>query len=184
MYCKICEAETDDNAAYCADCKAEMEKRQEVIDNYYPPSDGPPAREHHTFLRIYLVAIVVFKLTVILSIVMAPTSVTTDFVEDWNPWAEWSIWVDLMLSFVLIGFAIAVSKWRWWGICGFIATAVTSFVVDMVAKPGLVVSLWGWLPTANTITIKAALIAIHVSVIGLFLIALWQDKSNGWRQPD
>ena len=175
MYCKICKAETDDNAAYCADCKAKLKKRQKVIDNYLPSPDAPPARDHHTSLLVYLAAIIILTSIKIINISISITP------------TNWGTWMGLVLSIALIGFAIAVFKWKRWGIYGFIATAVTNFIVDMVTRPGLLVdSFYGWVPwlPVDTTTFKAALVIIYVTIIGLFLVLLWIDKSSGWDQRD
>jgi hypothetical protein len=186
MYCKICKAENDNNSTYCVDCEAKLGSRHKFIDSYGGNLDGPPAKSHHLFMSLCLVFIIVS--TSIKAISFIPTSLDvplheTDSSVVWNPWTHWSTGVSLVLSIVLIIFAIAVWKWKRWGILGFLATAVISLVVDIVSKPSIMTTYYWFFPY-STQAVVVFVVLIYVAITGPFLIGLWLDKSSGWGRSE
>ena len=186
MYCPVCGGQNDDGSVYCVTCGAKLPKdTAEPVTNGSRP-DAPTVKQRHGCLTAYLIVMIIITSLAVIA-VPASLSLTGYLQEGYQDWAipvTWATWVSLAANVAQIAFAVAIFKWKRWGVYAFVAATVVELVLSGIATEGM--SSIPGIPddlAAFSMTIGIIVsIIIGVLTIALLVVALKMGKPSGWEQ--
>ena len=195
MYCPTCGGKNDDGSAYCVTCGAtlpavadtklsapdEQRNQRETTSNR---RSNP--KQRHGCLTAYLIIIIVITALGLVLVPLAP--VMTDLIQseytEYSITFTWATWVALAASAVQIAFAVAIYKWKRWGVYGFVGATVVELILTSIDTEGA--NNFSGIPsiTPEFAAIVSIIITAIVGIltIALLVVALKMGKPSGWDQ--
>ena len=108
------------------------------------PGDAEPGKQRHGCLTAWLIAMIVMSSFAVLVYVLA-----MGFLLEMLPGASaWAVYTLAALAVLNLGFAIALWRWKKWGLWGYGASSLAAFWINLSIGTGLGPSLMGLLGLA------------------------------------
>jgi len=184
MYCTACGGRNEEGNEYCVTCGAKL--AQDTAADKSDDLKRSQVKQRHGCLTTYLIVMIILSSIAVISVPasLSLTKYLQDVYPDYILSMTWATWIILAANVAQIGFAVAIFKWKRWGVYAFVTATVVDLVLGSVSTEGI--SGISGIPD-NLVALSTTIgiimsIMIGILTIVLLIVSLKMGKPSGWDQ--